>query len=195
MVRIGHDAAIAAPVVFEVIKPPFPVTAGVQFLVLVAALVPGAGLRTGRGVEPDLQALAVDVIRQGFHVGELLVGKHVPVGVPPGFPAVVNVDVGPPVVDQAAGDHRVGGGADVRLGDVATETIPAIPAHRRRQRDGVAADDFERPFGLASRVLGAERDDIGPFLLQDAGDAAALRIKLQAGRQLLRRNGHRASRR
>ena len=187
--------AVAAPVVLQVIKAPLGVTPRVQFLVLVAALVAGAGLRPGRGVKADLQALAVDVIGQRLHVGELLVGKHVAVRVPPGFPAVVNVDVGPAVVDQAAGHHRVRRGAHVRLVDVAAETIPAIPAHRRRQRDGVAADDLERPLGGAARVLGAQGDDVGALLLQDAGDEAALRINLQPGRQVPRRKWSWAARR
>src|SRR4029077_16720421 len=113
------------------------------------------------------------------------------VRIAPGLPAIVDVDVSPAVVDEAAGNHRICGSADILSGDVATEAVPTIPTHGRRQCDGVAANDLPSPLRDTSRVAGAQRDGISPFFHDCAGDAARLRVQFQSRRQGVRFEGER----
>src|SRR5204863_3861569 len=59
---IGVEGAGAAPVVFEIVDAPGGESFGVLLFVAVAAFVAGAGVGTGRRVDADFQAVAVDVI-------------------------------------------------------------------------------------------------------------------------------------
>ena len=54
VVGTGGDFAVAAPIIFEVIEPPFGIAPGILLLVLVAAFVAGARLGAGRGIKTDL---------------------------------------------------------------------------------------------------------------------------------------------
>ena len=104
---------------------------------------------------PALRPLAVDVVGQGLHVRETLVGvDHAPRvarlaaerrvgGARFHRPAIINVHVLVAVIHHAAADHRVGGGAHDLVGHVAFPHIPTVPAHVRRQRQRFAADDLE----------------------------------------------------
>ena len=85
----------------------------------------------GRGVDAELEALGVDVVAEGFHVGEAVVGVENALGVALALPGVVQVDVDVAGVLHAGGDELVGGAADVGVGDVVGEVVPAIPAHER----------------------------------------------------------------
>ena len=94
------------------------------------------------------------------------------------LPVVVNVDVDPTVIDEAAVDHRVGGGFDPFLRHRVGETVPTVPAHRRRQTDLRTANNLQFPFGVAQFVFGLERHHIFTFLVQLASDPTGLRIQL-----------------
>jgi len=61
---------------------------------------------------------------------------------------IVNVDVSPPVINEPAFHHGIGGGFNVFGGNRVRKTIPTIPAHRRRQGDFVANNNFEFRFAL-----------------------------------------------
>jgi len=74
----------------------------------------------------------VDVVGEGFHVRELVVGMEEAVGVALAFPGVVDVDVGVAGVFHAGGDEVVGGGADIFVSDSAGEEVPTVPAHGGR---------------------------------------------------------------
>src|ERR1019366_7974033 len=78
---MGSDLAVAAPVVFQVIKAPLGVAPRILFLVLEAALMAGAGLRAGRRIQSNLEAFAVDIGGKGFHVREFLVREHIAIGI------------------------------------------------------------------------------------------------------------------
>ena len=70
-------------------------------------------------------------------------------------------------VSTWADEHRV-------LGNRAGKTIPTVPTHRRRQRDGVADHDAKCFLRLAERILRDQRDDnLAPFL-QFAGEVSGL---------------------
>ena len=87
------DPRSAAPIVLQVIDAPVGVLLGVLFLVAVAPFVFGAGLRSRRRVDTQLQSLAVDVVGQRLHVRELLVRLNHAARVALPLPAVVDVDV------------------------------------------------------------------------------------------------------
>ena len=78
----------------------------------------------------------MDVVGEGLHVGELVVGLDVAAGVALAFPGVVDVDVDVAGVAHAGGDEEVGGVADVLVGDLAGEEVPAVPAHGWGGGDG-----------------------------------------------------------
>ena len=104
---------------------------GVLLLVAEAAFVTAAGLGAGAGVDAELEALGVDVVAEGLHVGEAVVGVEDALGVALALPGVVEVDVDVAGVLHAGGDELVGGAADVGVGDVVGEVVPTVPAHRR----------------------------------------------------------------
>src|SRR5262249_25961157 len=159
------------------------------------------------GIDPRLQALAVDVVHEALHVGELLVRENLAVPVtpggrvvaslgplvPPGFPCVVDVDVGVALRGEAGLDHAVGGRADVIRGHVAAPDVPGVPAERRRQRERVLAAD-DRDHGVAHFAVGRfhRYGNLAPaFLLKAAGDDAGLLVERQPGRQVLHAEGER----
>ena len=43
---------------------------------------------------------------------------------------------------------------DFGFDDVVAESVVAVPAHRRRERESVAADDFDFCFGFAGGIFG-----------------------------------------
>ena len=98
----------------------------------------------------------------------------------PGLPAVVDVDVGPAVFDQAAGNHRVGGSAHViPRGNVAVKMVPTVPAQRRGQADRVADDEFARGPVNAAGVRGGELNGIFARGGNGAGDVARPGVERQ----------------
>ena len=107
--------AQSAQVVLQVIDPPRGVGVGVLLLVTKRPLEMGAGLRSRRGIDADLQPLGMNVVGQSLHVGELLVGLDVSLRVALAFPGVVDVDIGVPSRRHAGGDQRIGGPPHVSL--------------------------------------------------------------------------------
>jgi len=65
-------------------------------------------------------------------------------GVALALPGVVDVDVDVAGVAHAGGDEQVGGVADVLVGDLAGEEVPAVPAHGRGGGDGLGGLGGER---------------------------------------------------
>jgi hypothetical protein len=106
-------SGISAPVVLQIVDAPLRPRARVLLFVLIAGRESLTGRCTRPGVNPGLEAFAMDVIHQAFHVGELFVGQNLAVGVtalcrviaagptvwigrhaPAGLPGIVDVDVG-----------------------------------------------------------------------------------------------------
>src|SRR5262249_42098538 len=54
------------------------------------------------------------------------------VGIALPLPGVVDIDVNIAGIFHAGGDDLVGGVADIFVGDLACEVVPAVPAHRGR---------------------------------------------------------------
>ncbi len=96
------------------------------------------------------------------------------------FPEIVNVDVLPAVVDQAAFDHRIGRSLDFLRRDGAGKTVPTIPAQSRGQCDLRAADDLELALARAKGVARAQGHEVSAFFLDTTGDASTIRIQLQS---------------
>ena len=84
------------------------------------------------------------------------------------------------MVDEAALDHRIGGGFHLVGGNRCGETVPTVPAHRRRERDLVAADDAEFFLRRAERFFARSVTMCSPFIFKRAGDAACGWIELQS---------------
>ena len=146
-VVVRVEIARAAPIVLEIVDAPGGPGAGVLLLVGVAAFVAGAGVGSGRGIDADLETLAVDVIGQRFHVGEFLIASDIALGVAIGFPGVVDIDVLIAGGLHAVGRHGVGDGADGLVVDTAGELVPTVPAHGRSAGESVVADLVERGQG------------------------------------------------
>ncbi len=83
-VVLSGDVAVVAPVVLEQVKTPFSKTGGIERLMLVRSRETRTGSGAGRGVDAGLKAVAMDVVRQGIHVGEVPVRQDVPAGVTKG---------------------------------------------------------------------------------------------------------------
>jgi len=158
--RVGHPPgqfhAVDAPVVLGVIEspgsplssviglervlaysPPVPAIRGPlpRAVGIVAGTADEAGVagRPGRRVNARLQAQAVDVVAKGLHVGKFFIGLDGVVrsaAVP--LPAIVDVDVLPPVVDQAGIDHRLGRRPQVGVRDLRSPAAPGVAAQQRR---------------------------------------------------------------
>ncbi len=71
----------------------------------------------------------MNVVRQRFHVRELVIGLDDARGVALAFPGVVDIDVEVAGVPHAGGDEGIGGFADRLVGDLARKVVPTIPAH------------------------------------------------------------------
>ena len=67
---LAHVVAEAAEVVLEVVDAPGGVGVGVLLLVAERAFESGAGFGARGGVDAELEAFGVDVVGEGFHVGE-----------------------------------------------------------------------------------------------------------------------------
>src|SRR5208337_4691395 len=76
-------------------------------------------------------------------------------------PAVVDVHIRVTVIDHPRADHGVGRIAHDLVGDVVLPNVPAIPAHVRRQCEGLAADDPERTTGSAMAIGHLEHHVVG----------------------------------
>jgi len=129
--ELAHRILHGAEVVLEEVDAPAGVHLSVLNFVAEAAFVASTGLWSGRGVDAELEALGVDVVAERLHVGEAAVGMELSVGVAGALPGVVDVDVDVAGVAHAGGDHEIGCGTNVGVGDVFCEVIPAIPAHWR----------------------------------------------------------------
>ena len=114
-VRVARVLALAAaPVVLEVVDAPRGVALRVLRLVVLRARPPGAGLRPRVGVDPELEALRVDVVGERLHPRReaLRVDHDRAVGGAAHLPAVVDDDVLVAGGLHAARDERVGRAAD-----------------------------------------------------------------------------------
>ena len=76
----------------------------------------------------------MDVGGERLHVGEPAVGLDAALGVALALPGVVDVDVDITRIPHAGGDHGVGCGAHVGVGDLFGKVVPAVPSHGRRGR-------------------------------------------------------------
>src|SRR5262249_37800191 len=117
----SEHARVAAPIVLEIVDTPARERSKILDLVVPARGEALTRRGSGAGVDPELEPLAVDVVAQRLHVGELLVREHRAVAraygsfeqriglAPASFPAVVEVDVCPTVVDESLRHHGIGG--------------------------------------------------------------------------------------
>ena len=111
------------------------------------------------GVDPNLyEAAAVDGAnrwRRLWHVT---------------LPGIIDVDVGPAVIDEAGIDHAAGAEQNFFGGDAAAPAVPTVPAHGRGEGDFFADDDFEFFVGGGEGVFGAEGDEEFAGVGEFAGD-------------------------
>src|SRR6185437_13998722 len=91
--------------------------------------------RSGRRIDAELQAFAVNVIGESFHVGEFVVGMNNALRVALPGPGVVNDDVFVSGSFHAARDHSVGLRANRFVVNASGEMIPTVPAHGRRRSE------------------------------------------------------------
>ncbi len=200
---VAANLGIVTPVVLQQIESPIGELLDVLGLMLPASGKAGAGPRAGRRVDAGLQPARMDVVGQPLHVGEMLVGQDVALRIAERTnllrvgavlrvpPAIVDIDVLIADVGHPFLHHHVGGLAHQLVGNAAVVGVPVVPAHRRRERERVAADDLERPAGLTPRILYMEADDVLATLLQRTGDLAGFRIDFQPVGQALNREFHR----
>jgi len=118
------------------------------------------GFYPGSGINTDPEAHGVYIIAEGLHVGEDgRVGEDAVVGAAAGsLPAVVDIHIGPAVVDEAAADHGFGICLDQGLGYFGSVDVPAVPAHRWGERDLFAYDEAEGAVGVTCGISYVELD-------------------------------------
>src|SRR5437660_1046043 len=128
-----------APIVFEIVDAPGGVLESVLKFMAAAAGTLGASHGAGVGIDAKFQAFGMDVIGEGLDAGgeRLGVGDDIAGGVACDLPAIINDDVLVTGALHSAADKSIGGGLDEILGDVATETVPTIPAHGRSESETV----------------------------------------------------------
>ena len=184
------------PVVFEIIKTPFAKLRGVGrgkrvfahalvgfifFETRPAApwIVAGTSRETGKrgdprtGIQAGLEAERMDLVAQRLHIceafvgleGEILAGAFA-------LPGVVNVDVGPAVIDEAGIDQSPRRAQNLILVHRSGPAIPTVPTHRRREYDFFADDNPEILFIRALRVFGAQDHLVFARLGEGTGDAS-----------------------
>ena len=146
----------------------------------------------------------MDIVRERLHVGEprvrvdravrLALGAHerlVLLLAGAVLPEVVDVDVVPAVVREAARHHRVRRGAHFRLVHAAAEHVPRVPAHRRGERDRVTHDERHRAPRRALRVRGRDGERIVAARRDCAAHAGGGGVEKGAGGKALHGNLHR----
>ena len=154
-----------APVVFQIVDAPRRVLQRVLIFVAETAGPSGASLRSGIGINAELQPERMNVVADGLHAMRkaLRVGDDVGIGVAAHLPAVVNVDVDVARVFHARLHHGVGHALDHVFADVAGELVPRVPAHGRSEReirrgeaaflcDGAASGNEKNKEGREGRV-------------------------------------------
>ena len=130
--RFVLHAVVGAPVVFEIVESPGGILLGVFLFVLPTGLEAGAGLGSGRGINPNFKAFGMDVIGQRFHVRELGVRMDHALRVALTFPGVVDIHINIAGVPHSACHDLIGRVTNILVGDLIGEIVPAIPAHWRR---------------------------------------------------------------
>src|ERR1700734_1343752 len=102
----------------------------------VAAFETGASLRTGRRIDSEFPASAMNIIRERLHVRKLLVRMDDPLCVAFTLPCVIDIDIHISGLSQAAAHHGIRLGAYDRVADLVREMIPTVPTHGRSARQG-----------------------------------------------------------
>ena len=157
----------------------------------IASHVGGIGSDPRRGVDADLEAQGMDFIGQSLHIGEFRVGLDgVVFSAALPLPTVIDIDIGPTVIDQSFLDHGAGRCEYLLLRHIARPAVPGVPAHRRRQRNGVADDDFQIAFVAAERIFGLQPDDVFPGFLHAPRNASRPGVEFQPFGQTFGREGH-----
>ena len=153
----------------------------------------------------------MDVVGEALHVRERTVGVDLPCCIAGGadhvlapaevplahlhafaarvvhLPPVVKVDVGPAVVCEAGILHRLRRGLRLLGRESVAERVPAVPSHRRRERDCVAHREADRASRPALRVRRRHLDVVVSWLGRRDAAQDALRVERHAVRQTLRR--------
>ena len=101
------------------------------------------------------------------------------------LPGIIDVDISPAVIDESGGNEGARRTQNFFLIHGLRPAIPAVPAHRRRQRNLVAHDDAEFFLCHTQRIAGLQRDGINSFIIQFAGHAPAAGVQLQSRRQMV----------
>ena len=161
-------------------------------VVRVAADMRGIGPDPRRGVDAHPQAHVVNLAYKALHVGEFRVRlDRVVFAAAFALPSVVDVDVGPAVVGESAFDHRARRREHLLLRDVARPAVPAVPAHRRSERDFVAHDDLQVALAAARRICGFQVHGIFARSGYASRDPSGFGVEFQPFGKPLGRESHR----
>ena len=161
-------------------------------VVRIAADMCGIGSDPRRGVDAHAEAHVVNLAREGLHVGEFRVrlNRIVPAAAF-ALPAVVDVDVGPAVVGQAAFDHGACRREHLLLRDIACPAVPTVPAHRRGECDFAAYDDPQVSVVAPQCILSFQFHGVFARGGYAACDPSGFGVELQPLRKPFGREGHR----
>ena len=136
MVKLVNESA--AIVVLQIVDAPRGEGVGILGFVPCPSGLARAGGGIGRLVDPELQALAVNVGGQGRDPVRELAGVPLEISAPvaPVHPAVVDVDVLVSDRGHAAGNKRVSDAFDQALAGAASKGVPRVPTHGRSRGHG-----------------------------------------------------------
>src|SRR5208337_3785942 len=162
------DLVAAAPIVLQIVDAPFCPGFGILFFVAIGGFIAGAGSGAGAGIDAEFEALGMDVIGQGLHIGKFFVREDVAVFIAAGHPGAIDrAALFPGVVDIDIDVSGVGHAANRLVIDAAGELVPTVPAHGRRFSETVGRDRLERREGRMR--VGSVIDRVGADLLEDHG--------------------------
>ena len=157
---------------------------GARGIVARSPGIPGVRGDPGRRVDSRLQTHRVNFITKLFHVGKLAVSlKTAVMAHTRALPGVVDVHVGPAVVDQTRRNHGSRRFEHFFLVHRTCPAIPAIPAHGRSQGELVADHDTQLLGGGTPGVAGVELDREHSLGFELSGNLAGVSIERQTLRQ------------
>ena len=110
----------------------------------VAAFESRAALRSGRGVDSQLQAVLVEIVGEPLHVRKLFIRMKGAVRVARALPAVVDVHIHVAGIAHAGLDQGVGDVADGAIVDRGLEMVPGAESHGWRAGETVRGKRFHR---------------------------------------------------
>ena len=125
------NLSCTAPIVFEEVHSPVSVCFCILLFVPIASSVASARFEARRGVNSVLEATAVNVVSERFHVGKAIVGLNATFRITLALPAIIEADILVSGGFHSVGDHRIDYGSNIGFCDLTPKRVPGVPSEGR----------------------------------------------------------------